>query len=327
MLVPNRHGNSGEYRYGFQGQEKDDELKGEGNSLNYEFRMHDPRVGRFFAVDPLTKKYPWYTPYSFSGNKPIQFVELEGLEESNTAAGSVIMGLLFPTPPKLKKEPWRSPGASAANMGAPIAGAALGAVPVAIPVTSVSSTAYASYTTWYGTSLLGNYLAAGIGGTGSLAMLDANSYFGASIWQASGRTALINGLANATGQIAYNGGFDDFNYAQTVFAAAINNPFLSNFGQSNVSLTKEKGLKANNFNSNFFSTFGSNYIGSKIGAKLETPSGFYKPIKNVLDFTTGAAVETFVNKVGDDIKSMTNTLSDFKIDNSFDRKKETNSKF
>ena len=43
--------------------------------------MHDPRVGRFFAVDPLTGKYPWYTPYSFSGNKPIQFVELEGLEE------------------------------------------------------------------------------------------------------------------------------------------------------------------------------------------------------------------------------------------------------
>lgn len=53
MLVPNRHGSSNSYRYGFQGQEKDDELKGEGNSLNYTFRMHDPRVGRFFAVDPL----------------------------------------------------------------------------------------------------------------------------------------------------------------------------------------------------------------------------------------------------------------------------------
>ena len=81
MLVPNRHGSSNAYRYGFQGQEKDDELKGEGNSLNYTFRMHDPRVGRFFAVDPLTGKYPWYSPYSFSGNKPIQFAELEGLEE------------------------------------------------------------------------------------------------------------------------------------------------------------------------------------------------------------------------------------------------------
>lgn len=32
-------------------------------------------------MDPLTKKYPWYTPYSFSGNKVIAFVEFEGLEE------------------------------------------------------------------------------------------------------------------------------------------------------------------------------------------------------------------------------------------------------
>lgn len=80
MLVPNRHGSSNSYRYGFQGQEKDDELKGEGNSLNYTFRMHDPRVGRFFATDPLEKEYPWYAPYSFSGNRVIDMIELEGLE-------------------------------------------------------------------------------------------------------------------------------------------------------------------------------------------------------------------------------------------------------
>lgn len=58
----------------------DDELKGEGNSVNYRYRMHDPRVGRFFAVDPLTSKYPWYSPYQFSGNRPIDMIEFEGLE-------------------------------------------------------------------------------------------------------------------------------------------------------------------------------------------------------------------------------------------------------
>ncbi|WP_459926617.1 RHS repeat domain-containing protein [Flavobacterium covae] len=79
-LVPNRHGSSASYRYGFQGQEKDDEIKGEGNSLNYTFRMHDPRLGRFFAVDPLAPKYPFYSPYQFSGNRVIDMVELEGLE-------------------------------------------------------------------------------------------------------------------------------------------------------------------------------------------------------------------------------------------------------
>ncbi|RFC54967.1 hypothetical protein [Brumimicrobium aurantiacum] len=46
------------YRYGFQGQGMDDEVKGKGNSVNYKHRMHDPRVGRFFAVDPLADKYP-----------------------------------------------------------------------------------------------------------------------------------------------------------------------------------------------------------------------------------------------------------------------------
>ncbi len=81
MLQPGRHANTSDYRYGFQGQEMDNEIKSEGNSLNYTFRMHDPRVGRFYAVDPLTKKYPDYSPYSFGGNKVIAYTELEGEEE------------------------------------------------------------------------------------------------------------------------------------------------------------------------------------------------------------------------------------------------------
>jgi hypothetical protein len=50
--------------------------------------MHDPRIGRFFAVDPLASKYPHYTPYSFSGNKVIANVELEGLETGPSASNS-----------------------------------------------------------------------------------------------------------------------------------------------------------------------------------------------------------------------------------------------
>jgi RHS repeat-associated protein len=80
MLLPNRHGSADSYRYGFQGQEKDDEIKGEGNSINYKYRMHDPRIGRFFAVDPLAGKFPHNSPYAFSENKTISHVELEGLE-------------------------------------------------------------------------------------------------------------------------------------------------------------------------------------------------------------------------------------------------------
>jgi RHS repeat-associated protein len=70
----------GNYRYSFQGQESDSEVKGEGNSVNYKYRMHDPRLGRFFAVDPLANKYPELTPYQFASNSPIFMVEFEGLE-------------------------------------------------------------------------------------------------------------------------------------------------------------------------------------------------------------------------------------------------------
>jgi|SRR5690554_1260272 len=69
----------GSYRYGFQGQEMDDEVKGEGNSINYKYRMHDPRVGRFFAVDPLAKGLPFYSPYNFAFNKPILMIDKNGL--------------------------------------------------------------------------------------------------------------------------------------------------------------------------------------------------------------------------------------------------------
>ncbi|MBI1267845.1 MAG: hypothetical protein GC193_10495 [Cryomorphaceae bacterium] len=88
MMMSGRSFEETGYGYGFQGQEKDDEIKGEGNSINYKYRMHDARVGRFFAVDPLALDYPFYCPYSFSGNKVIAYVELEGLEEYPINVGS-----------------------------------------------------------------------------------------------------------------------------------------------------------------------------------------------------------------------------------------------
>jgi RHS repeat-associated protein len=81
MIQPGRkYSATGAYRYGFQGQEKDDETKGEGNTINFTFRIYDPRIGRFFSIDPLTSKYPFYSPYHFSSNQPIHAPELEGLE-------------------------------------------------------------------------------------------------------------------------------------------------------------------------------------------------------------------------------------------------------
>lgn len=84
--------NSTGYRYGFQGQEVDNEIKGEGNSVNYKYRMHDPRLGRFFAVDPLAPEYPHNSPYAFSENRVIASVELEGLEAHDLNSGETLYG-------------------------------------------------------------------------------------------------------------------------------------------------------------------------------------------------------------------------------------------
>ena len=69
------------YRYGFNGQEKDDEVYGvEGTSYSFEYRIYDSRIGRFLSVDPLFKDYPWNSSYAFAENDVIRAIDLEGLE-------------------------------------------------------------------------------------------------------------------------------------------------------------------------------------------------------------------------------------------------------
>ncbi len=85
MLQINRSYTAGsaKYRYGFNGKENDNEVKGDGNQQDYGMRIYDPRVGKFLSVDPLYKSYPWYTPYQFAGNKPTRFIDRDGLEEAD----------------------------------------------------------------------------------------------------------------------------------------------------------------------------------------------------------------------------------------------------
>jgi RHS repeat-associated protein len=68
------------YRYGFNGKENDNEVKGQGNEQDYGMRIYDPRVGRFLSVDPLTPKYPELTPYQFASNRTIDGIDRDGLE-------------------------------------------------------------------------------------------------------------------------------------------------------------------------------------------------------------------------------------------------------
>lgn len=68
------------YPYGFNGKENDNEVEGSGNWQDYGMRMYSPRLVRFPSVDPLSDKYPYYTPYQFAGNMPIRYVDLDGME-------------------------------------------------------------------------------------------------------------------------------------------------------------------------------------------------------------------------------------------------------
>ena len=80
MLQAGRTKNAGGYRFGYQGQEADNKIGGLGQHLNYTFRNYDSWIIRFGAIDPLAGKYPYWSPFAFSGNRVIDAVELEGLE-------------------------------------------------------------------------------------------------------------------------------------------------------------------------------------------------------------------------------------------------------
>ena len=79
MVMPNRQGQSDNYRYGFQGQERDDEIKGDGNSYDFGERMYNPRIIRWSSLDKIRK--PWLSQYQFSSNNPINYVDYDGNDE------------------------------------------------------------------------------------------------------------------------------------------------------------------------------------------------------------------------------------------------------
>lgn len=60
--------------------EKDDEVKGAGNSMDFGASMYDSRLGRWMSVDPLAIKYPSFSPFNFVVNSPIMYVDPNGEE-------------------------------------------------------------------------------------------------------------------------------------------------------------------------------------------------------------------------------------------------------
>ncbi len=48
--------------------------------LDYGARMMDPILGRFINVDPLAEKYPEMSPFVYTANNPIRYIDPDGMD-------------------------------------------------------------------------------------------------------------------------------------------------------------------------------------------------------------------------------------------------------
>ena len=77
MIMPNGDNlNIGDYRYGMNGMEKDDEVKGTGNSYTSYFRQYDPRLVRWMSDEP--KPVAYESGYAAFRNNPIYYADPSG---------------------------------------------------------------------------------------------------------------------------------------------------------------------------------------------------------------------------------------------------------
>ena len=66
------------YRFGYNGEERMDEISGNGNVYDLGERYFDARLCRMFSTDPLEKEYPWQSPYAYCKNSPIWKIDYKG---------------------------------------------------------------------------------------------------------------------------------------------------------------------------------------------------------------------------------------------------------
>jgi len=79
MLMPGRqYSFTKVYRYGFNGQERSDEINGAGNHNTAEFWEYDTRAGIRWNIDPKTAESPGQSPYAVFNSSPILYADPTG---------------------------------------------------------------------------------------------------------------------------------------------------------------------------------------------------------------------------------------------------------
>ncbi|MBX3165148.1 MAG: hypothetical protein KF900_11780 [Bacteroidetes bacterium] len=83
-----RQFNTANYRYGYQGAEKTDEISGTGNHYTTEFREADVRIGRWWSLDPITKSD--ISNYVMMSNSPIIMMDPKGDDDYYNEKGKYL---------------------------------------------------------------------------------------------------------------------------------------------------------------------------------------------------------------------------------------------
>lgn len=78
MLMPENNWQSGLSRYGFNGHENDNEVKGTGNHIAFGDYGYDTRLGRRWQIEPKIKDMPFNSSYSTYSNNPIWLNDISG---------------------------------------------------------------------------------------------------------------------------------------------------------------------------------------------------------------------------------------------------------
>ncbi|MGY5352633.1 RHS repeat-associated core domain-containing protein [Wenyingzhuangia sp. IMCC45533] len=96
MPLPDRNSIKNQYRYAYQGQEKDEETGKEA----FELRLWDSRIGRWLTTDPAGQHY---SPYLGMGNNPIRRIDPDGGIDGDPSDGAIVYDQDIPGLPRYRE--------------------------------------------------------------------------------------------------------------------------------------------------------------------------------------------------------------------------------
>jgi RHS repeat-associated protein len=81
---------SEDYRYGFNGMEKEKNMDASGDITDFGARFFDANFPMFLSPDPMERLFPSQSRYLFAGDNPIKFIDKDGKAKYYSFAGKFL---------------------------------------------------------------------------------------------------------------------------------------------------------------------------------------------------------------------------------------------